>query len=366
MRVESLTFFRYLAALIVVIFHFGAATGLSGTLVAGTQMVSFFFVLSGFVMVLAYYSRTPIDLKAYWWARFARIFPVYFVALLMMVVFEIVKNSTVDPVALTLNLLFLQAWIPPYPLSINSPGWSLSVEMFLYLLFPLALVAVRKYRLSTAVVALLAFGFWATTQGVLTAALSLGYYRGFPSASHDLMVYFPVIHLGGFLLGVAAGLWFLSPSSRGLPGLLSILPIALTLFLIVYIFENSAIIQWDLGLKLPFESGFMAPFFVLFILSLAFCQSGVAKLFSLWPLVLLGEASYSFYILQVPMYHLYKAGMSRLDVLNPQAEFYVFVVFLTVISVLSFLLFERPVNRFLRHTVPPAIRNRRLSAVQRP
>ena len=48
MRIESLTFFRYVAALIVVIFHYGSATGFSGTLVAGQQMVSFFFVLSGF------------------------------------------------------------------------------------------------------------------------------------------------------------------------------------------------------------------------------------------------------------------------------------------------------------------------------
>jgi peptidoglycan/LPS O-acetylase OafA/YrhL len=43
-RIESLTFFRFIAALVVIIFHFGKeATGFSGALVAGPQMVTFFF-----------------------------------------------------------------------------------------------------------------------------------------------------------------------------------------------------------------------------------------------------------------------------------------------------------------------------------
>jgi len=44
-----------------------------------------------------------------------------------MVAFNWVRHASFDPVGIVLNSLFLQAWIPPYPLSINSPGWSLSV-----------------------------------------------------------------------------------------------------------------------------------------------------------------------------------------------------------------------------------------------
>ncbi|MBT3880231.1 MAG: hypothetical protein HON76_21990 [Candidatus Scalindua sp.] len=58
MRVEILTFFRFIAAVIVVIFHFGRdATGFSGVLIAGPQMVTFFLVLSGFVMTLSYLNK---------------------------------------------------------------------------------------------------------------------------------------------------------------------------------------------------------------------------------------------------------------------------------------------------------------------
>jgi peptidoglycan/LPS O-acetylase OafA/YrhL len=41
-----------------VIFHFGRdATGFSGVLIAGPQMVTFFLVLSGFVMTLSYLNK---------------------------------------------------------------------------------------------------------------------------------------------------------------------------------------------------------------------------------------------------------------------------------------------------------------------
>jgi len=58
MRIEELTFFRFLAAAIVVASHFNQdATGLTGALVAGPEMVTFFFVLSGFVMGIAYLKK---------------------------------------------------------------------------------------------------------------------------------------------------------------------------------------------------------------------------------------------------------------------------------------------------------------------
>ena len=52
MRIEELTFLRFVAAAIVVIFHYGQeATGFSGALTSGPEMVTFFFVLSGFFLI---------------------------------------------------------------------------------------------------------------------------------------------------------------------------------------------------------------------------------------------------------------------------------------------------------------------------
>jgi peptidoglycan/LPS O-acetylase OafA/YrhL len=58
MRIEALTFFRFLAASTVVIFHFGIPTfGANNFTVSGPKMVTFLFVLSGFVMGLAYLKK---------------------------------------------------------------------------------------------------------------------------------------------------------------------------------------------------------------------------------------------------------------------------------------------------------------------
>ena len=358
MRIESLTFFRFVAALMVVFFHFGGDVGLPTALLAGQQMVTFFFVLSGFVMVVAYYRRDHIDLKAYWWARVARIFPVYFVALLMMVVYQWLRHSEFEPLAILLNVLFLQAWISPYPLSVNSPGWSLSVEMFFYFLFPLLVMLIKRSRASSALVLAIAFGTWLLTQGLSIAALNLGGYQGYPSLSHDLMFYFPLTHLCSFLLGVAAGVWFLSREGDALPSTVSLPLIGLSAFVIAYMLQNAALIQWQIGLKLPFESSFLAPFFGLFIVSMALCHSRLIRVFSLRPLVLLGEASYSLYILQIPLRHLYLAATIRLGEIDPVANFIGLVLFLVAVSILSFLYFEKPANRYLRYTLPGVVRNR--------
>jgi len=358
MRVESLTLFRFVAALIVVFFHFGGDTGLPIALLAGPQMVTFFFVLSGFVMALAYFRRDPIDLKAYWWARFARIFPVYFVALLMMVVFALLRHSEFDPIAILLNLLFLQAWIPPYPLSVNSPGWSLSVEMFLYLVFPFVVISIRRYRMSGRALFMVALVTWLLTQAVLTTALNLGWYHGYHSVSHDLMLYFPLIHLGSFLLGISGGVWVIRRTDRVLPNSVSLLLVLSSFGLIVGMLQQELSIQAWVGLKLPFVSGFMALPFLLFIVSMAGCHSPVTRLFSLKPLVLLGEASYSLYILQLPMHHLYMGVTNHLTNMEPLTRFIGMVLFLVAVSVLSFVYFEKPANRWLRYAFPAMIRKR--------
>lgn len=365
MRIESLTFFRFVAALLVVFFHFGGDIGLPKALLAGQQMVTFFFVLSGFVMVVAYYRRDHIDLKAYWWARVARILPVYLVALLMMVVFQWVRHSDFDPTAILLNVLLLQAWVSPYPLSVNSPGWSLSVEMFFYLLFPLLVVLIKRWRVPPMRVLAVAFGTWLLTQGLSIAALNLGWYQGYPSWSHDLLFYFPPTHLCSFLLGVAAGVWFLSRKTDSLSDRISLPLIALSAFVIGYMLQNADLIQWQIGLKLPFESSFLAPFFGFFIVSMALCHSRLISVFSLRPLVLLGEASYSLYILQIPLRHLYMAATIRLGDFDPVAKFVGLVLYLIAVSVLSFLYFEKPANRYLRYTFPVVLRSRMAGVARR-
>ena len=90
-RIDPLTSVRFFAALSVVFFH--EAPKLQSSLGSGFLYrffslgytgVSFFFFLSGFVLALAYFrDRSELDVARFFKSRFARIYPLLFVCLLL-------------------------------------------------------------------------------------------------------------------------------------------------------------------------------------------------------------------------------------------------------------------------------------------
>lgn len=350
MRVEELTFFRFLAAAIVVVFHYGGdATGLTGALTSGPEMVTFFFVLSGFVMGVAYLKKEVL-LGGYLWARISRIMPVYLLALGMVVIQYVITHKAIDFTALLLNITLLQSWVSPYPLSLNAPGWSLSVEGFFYLSFPLILYSIKRFSLSFVNVLLFALVIWVATHAVTTVALTEGLYGGSPSYSHDKIYYFPLTHLCSFLFGVSGAI-FIS-EVKGFTYKLSFIFVCVIFSIIVLILDNKSFIMNYLGFEIAFGSSLLSPLFLLFVVSIALCRSKIITIFSIYPLVLLGEASYSLYILQKPIHSIYKEYISNTLSLEASTDFYIFFIFLTSISIVTFLFFEKPVNKFLRFTLP--------------
>ena len=146
-RLPSLTSLRWFAASAVFLSH------LSG-LVAGTSLVgawsyfgpqgavgvSFFFILSGFV--LAWADRPGDTRRAFYRRRVARIVPAYFVACVAgLVVAQWIAPLGGPAGGLLRDILpmtLLQSW-SPNPATYyggNSVGWSLSTEVFVYALFP--------------------------------------------------------------------------------------------------------------------------------------------------------------------------------------------------------------------------------------
>src|SRR5688572_3481996 len=131
MRIEQLTFTRFVAAISIVIYHFGDNTfpfnhPLFSPLFKQAYIgVSYFFFLSGFVMIIAYKNKLKINPFEYMKNRFGRIYPVYLVAILLMILYFNKINFSYDNNDFILNLLVLQAWVPGSALSINTPGWSL-------------------------------------------------------------------------------------------------------------------------------------------------------------------------------------------------------------------------------------------------
>nr|WP_234367313.1 MULTISPECIES: acyltransferase [Streptomyces] len=148
----SLTGLRWMAALLVFGLHvnnFGYFGGTGGRLVAwgfgaGATGVSFFFVLSGFVLT---WSARPYDRAlAFWRRRVARIYPVHLVtltlALLMAHTVALLPRPTAQQTLA--NALLLHSWWHPWWQTLNPVSWSLVCEAFFYAAFPLLILLLRR------------------------------------------------------------------------------------------------------------------------------------------------------------------------------------------------------------------------------
>lgn len=353
-RIEALTSLRFFAAFVVVSFHYGLATSLvhaaPGIFTAGSEMVTLFFVLSGFVLTLAYAGKGNFSKTDYFVNRLARIAPAYYLALGLLLLFSLNRGlSNIDPIALLLSLTFLQSWVPTYAHTLNIPAWSLSVEMAFYLFFPFILQYALRLRLRNLL--WLSLGLWALIQCVTIILFNSAWYQGYPSASNDLLFFFPPMHLCSFLLGICGAQYMLIKShepaaqpSQLWAGVRTVGICALTLTVLE---QRNAISQF-FNILLPFGGSLLSPLFLLLILQLALGQDFWARLLSLPILVVLGQASYSFYILQVPVHRLFAKVVEPHLPQNADIRFWLFVAALCVISILSHKFIEKPAANAVR------------------
>ncbi|MCO6146586.1 acyltransferase [Flavobacterium sp. NRK1] len=342
MRLEQLTFTRFIAALGIVIFHFGLnAYPFNTELVLAAfekanMGVSYFFVLSGFIMVIAYSNFNRIDAVGYYKNRFARLYPLLVLSVLPFFA-AIMLTDKVTFTDLILNLSLLQAWIPGHAVVGNYPLWSLSVEVFFYALFPLLYNRIlKKYDVTTLILPILLL--WAGTVVLHNYLLSNGFYQGFGTQSHDLIYYFPPMHLNQFLIGNLTGMLFLKRKSiKGNYDLLIVLA-GLIIFMLL---------KYSLGID--YHDGFLAVFFAVFIFLMAVNTGVFCKLFSGKPLVFLGEISYGIYVLMVPVYDTIELIFEKLGInFNEVGMFYLKLAVLIAISAFCHIFIEKPLRNKIK------------------
>lgn len=162
--IRSLTSLRYLAAIWVVLFHW--TSYFPGSLLRNAPLVregflgvDFFFVLSGFILCHVYLARQAEGRLDYWnfvSRRIARIYPMHVLTLVAMIAFGVIVHryhlaiagpwipdefftlgSGEVPREVMAQLLLIHAWGGSDGLHFNAPSWSISAELFAYLMFPL-------------------------------------------------------------------------------------------------------------------------------------------------------------------------------------------------------------------------------------
>lgn len=370
-QIDALTGIRIIPALLVVIGHFGRDTfplNISPwheILTGAGSAVSFFFFLSGFILTHVYAPQVEqgtFRARSFLMARLARIYPVYLLGLLLQAALiglgiywdrmALLKYGTeIQP-----HLVLMQAWLPGWVHQWNAPGWSLSVEAFLYLSFPLLLPWL--VRRSPAAWCGLAVGVFALMYLVVEPwrMQVWGPYFNSHTMAREFLLYFPIFHWPTFVLGALSYLGAREIGRRAKPGApwltlaLGLATAAMCWFM--WRAESSRLLSHLV------HNGVLAPFYAVIVGAIFLGEPLARRGLSHRSVVLLGEASYSVYILQVPI-HGWLGLVAGGWFIRQGAGFYGYVAVLTAVSILVFLLLERPARTHLRRWLmgaPPSPR----------
>ena len=293
---------RALAALYVALYHLVQPFQLWGPLTqfmsAGFVAVGFFFMLSGFILTYSNgldYAAGEADTRRFWVARFARVYPIYLLVTLWSgYIGRGIFQQHFHIFAFIADLLMVQSWSIRTVSFFNVPAWSLSVEAFFYFVFPFVVLRLRPRSLKQGML------MFAASYAMILVIGAVGLYFD-PQASwsdvnwvpgpHNLVFAlrrYPLLHLPEFFCGIILGWMYLqSTISEHLAKIavwssLAGLAIALTW-------------SWHMPFIL-LHNGLLLPLFALLIVGLT-QQNIFSKVLSYAPMLLLGEASYSFYLI---------------------------------------------------------------------
>jgi ABC-type polysaccharide/polyol phosphate transport system ATPase subunit/peptidoglycan/LPS O-acetylase OafA/YrhL len=360
-RLDGLTSLRFVAAAMVVSMHTAGSFGQAAdaerqTLqIAFASGVSFFFVLSGFI--LAYnYGPGPIDLRAFLRARVARIVPLYWAVL----AFELFLDPAVPRfwhireqiVALPAHLALMQAWWPLDGVGVSyfiAPAWSLSTEWAFYLGFPVLVVWMARRPRSLLAVALAA----ALAVVALTHlfAPAIGAYVSLLDGMH------PLARVIEFVVGIGVGLayrarpWRLGGWRAVAMEVVALAAVVATLAAIdplarsllpasVYLFD------WA-------KHVIAAPAYVLLIAVVAASRGPLSRLLRSRLAVRLGEISFAMFLLHVVLFQ-QPVWPQLAERYSPGVAGLAFVAALLVLSWLAWRFIEVPARALLRSPRPAA------------
>lgn len=201
--IKPLTSLRFFFALMVFVSHLwfikddGAfATQLYEHIFSeGYIGVSFFFILSGFILSYTYKDKIledRVSKKSFWLARFARIYPLHFVTLLVAIPLSFRQDMVEWATRFVLNLFLVQSFVPSQDVYFyfNSVSWSISDEMFFYLVFPFLILALFRKRNMTIL-------------PILLLVIPLGLFFIKSGYHHKYFYINPLLRLADFTIGIA-------------------------------------------------------------------------------------------------------------------------------------------------------------------
>ncbi len=358
----ALTGLRTLLAVNIMFFHFTPALPafIRPVVDNAFTFVGFFFLISGFILAYNYADRPTLSKRRLYLARFSRIYPVYFLVLILSIPFlqlEWQAHTHQDFfTGLILTPLALQGWSPTLATFWNTVGWTLPAEIALYLAFPyiLQFVAARSSYIANPgrlVVAILVLWIVGILPHVSYLLANPDHLNG-PATRYSYgywlraLKYTPPAYLctftAGILLARLHGILYLTPVRRGLIAFGGLLLLA------AYLAVAAPHVPYVLV-----HGSLLLPIFALILLGLA-GPNPVASAFAWRPIVLLGETTFALYLLHFNAFqliHLYKIP-ERLHV----AAFDPWISYAAIMALAALVTFryERPARNFVLARFTPA------------
>ncbi len=351
--IKSLTSMRFFAAFLVLIYHYQwlnidysswpLGQFWQNLYTNGFLGVSFFYVLSGFVLAKAYQQKIlsgDIKLGQFYIARFARIYPLHFVTFLIAV--PLMSTSPWSESfysSLPFNLTLTHSFIPSvdYYFSFNSLSWSISNEFFFYALFPF-LIRLSTRTLLFIVVIIFALITFAWIGGKVSEEIQKIY--------HWTFYINPVFRLLEFLFGIVISRTGIQYSSN-YPKPQTVAATSIEISALLVVFLAVYFIQFIPGFLV--RGSFFAPIFAVVILVFSYEAGLVSKFLSNRYLVYLGEISFAIYMThQVLIRYLHGSPLVGFLKEHQTIGFCIVTLTVVILSSMSFHILETPLNAWAR------------------
>lgn len=355
-EIAGITGARGLAAISVVLFHFGSELAeilpsfahLEPVWKQGYLGVDLFFMVSGFVLAYVYADQAVLGVfsfREFCLRRFARIYPNYaasLLALLALVLAAGLVDRQIDGEYSELEFVSQALVVHALPIpgvysraaAWNYPSWSVSAEVFAYVaLFPLLLwLFTRRYRP-------IRFGPWLSS--ALMAVGGLIAFYGWLGVWHSILR-ITIEFTAGYILFLS---WGRSATTLRAP-MLTMPLVAFSALVLPFTLTNAVV---------PVVLAGLMP---VLILALAEQRRPVTKLMSRKPVVFLGKISYAIYLWHAIVEKVLKValpaeGFGDSSLVARASVAAVYLVAPIVVGAVTYICWEQPANKYLirRHAV---------------
>ena len=333
--IRTLQSLRFFFIILVVLSHYIGSSFDFG----GECGVSFFFMLSGFVLSLAYSERITKGLfstKPFVVKQWIKIYPLHILTFIVMFALDIRLEKYCDITAVIANILLLQSWVPAdsFYFVANSPSWFLCDILFFYVVFS----SLNKYILRSDNRKLLAISLVVILLYICLMAVLPTY------LVNPILYANPLTRLLDFIVGIILYKLYVSDNGIALRDKLngkSFLTVSLMELSVILLVVITAIVYPHLPQRVRTVSIFWLaiPLFIFFFAMTDKHSGVISKFLQVKTMLWLGNISFCIYIIHVPVLRIFNSISVHTGIADSTLVH--FILFTTIL-----ILFSHITNKF--------------------